>query len=364
MGYFKDITFNNYRNFTKSNFEFQQGCNIVIGKNGSGKTNILEGISLVERGRGFRKDKIINLINFNNKNKPFIINSSFKDNNIDYDIKIKNSENNFKEILLNGNKDTNSYKHFESLFSIMYFLPEMERLFVSSPSTRRNFVDRLIFTYIKNYNLIINQYRKAINERQVLLKNNSFDENWMQQIEISISKLGSTIYEKRVKFIKNLNFYLQDLNILKNFKNKFLLTIEDEFINSIKNFSIDDDQYMSKLKESRRNDFFTGGCSFGPHRSDFFGFRIEDNFNINQFSTGQQKTTILLIIIAQCKFLIDELKLQPIILLDEVCSHLDNINRDLLLYLTDNLGAQVFMTGTEKNLFSFLSTKANYCNIT
>ena len=72
----------------------------------------------------------------------------------------------------------------------------------------------------------------------------------------------------------------------------------------------------------------------------------------------------MLIIIAQCKYLIDCLSLKPIILLDEVCSHLDYVNRELLLYLIDNLSAQVFMTGTEESFFSFLSTKANYCNIT
>jgi DNA replication and repair protein RecF len=93
------------------------------------------------------------------------------------------------------------------------------------------------------------------------------------------------------------------------------------------------------------------------------GFRKKDNFNINQFSTGQQKTVILLIIIAQCKFLIGTLKLNPIILLDEICSHLDGVNRELLLYLVDQLNVQVFMTGTEKSFFSFLSTKANYYNI-
>ena len=73
---------------------------------------------------------------------------------------------------------------------------------------------------------------------------------------------------------------------------------------------------------------------------------------------------VLLIILAQSEYLINELNLHPIILLDEICSHLDDINRELLLYLTNQLKVQVFMTGTEKNFFSFLSTKAHYCNIT
>ena len=94
------------------------------------------------------------------------------------------------------------------------------------------------------------------------------------------------------------------------------------------------------------------------------GFNEEDNFNLNQLSTGQQKTIVLLLIIAQSEFLIKNLNLKPIILLDEICSHLDDDNRQLLLYLIEELDVQVFMTGTDKNFFSFLSTKANYCNIT
>ena len=110
----------------------------------------------------------------------------------------------------------------------------------------------------------------------------------------------------------------------------------------------------------------TGGCKIGPHRSDIIGYKINTNFTINQlFYRQQQKAAVLLmLIIAQCKYLIEENNLKPIILLDEVCSHLDNDNRELLLYLIDKLDVQVFMTGTEKRFFSFLSTKAYYYNIT
>ena len=58
--------------------------------------------------------------------------------------------------------------------------------------------------------------------------------------------------------------------------------------------------------------------------------------------------------------LINSLKRQPIVLLDEICSHLDIYNRDILLELINSLDVQTFITGTEKNFFSFLSTKASY----
>jgi DNA replication and repair protein RecF len=162
LGYFKNISFTNYRNFSKFHLDFGPSSNIIFGKNGSGKTNILEGISLFEKGRGLRKEKIYNLINFNNKNNEFKINTIFENQKTDLNISVYSLNQKLKKLAVNNSSENNSIKHFESLFSIIYFLPEMERLFVAPPSMRRNFLDRLIFTFNKDYNLTINNYKKSI----------------------------------------------------------------------------------------------------------------------------------------------------------------------------------------------------------
>ena len=66
--------------------------------------------------------------------------------------------------------------------------------------------------------------------------------------------------------------------------------------------------YLKGLKKNRKFDAILGGCRIGPHKSDIVGYNIKNNININQFSTGQQKAVILLIILAHCNFLINELK--------------------------------------------------------
>ncbi len=364
MGYFKNIKLLNYRNFSDRSFDFNGSCNVLIGKNGSGKTNILEAISLFEKGRGFRKEKIINLINFKNLDQGFNIQTIFQNQNSDYKISVFNSEQNLKKISVNDSLEKESIKFFESLFSIICFLPEMERLFLSSPSFRRNFLDRLIFSFDKRYNFIVNNYKKSIYERQILLKNNEPDESWLYKLEQNIVEFGSTIYQKRINHISHLNKILKEINLLKEFTHSFYLKLEDDLIYQNDKIENNNELYLQLLKNSREKDLFLNGCSIGPHRSDFRGFSVKNDFNVNQFSTGQQKTAILLIIIAHCKHLREHLNLKPIILLDEVCSHLDNFNRELLLYVINELNAQIFMTGTEKSFFSFLSTKAQYYNIT
>lgn len=364
MGYFQNINFNNYRNFSNSSFNFDKGCNVILGNNGSGKTNILEGISLFDKGRGFRKEKIYNLINYSNPNLGFKIHSIFQNKNIDFNINTFNSENNLKKISINNNIEVESTKHFQSLFSIIYFLPEMERLFVASPSSRRNFLDRLIFTSNKKYNTVINSYKKAVNERNLILKNITYDEHWIKIIEDNIVKFGSIIYKCREDQLQIINKILNTLNIAVKFSHNFFLKINDNFLEKNSHVYENSELYSSMIKNNRKIDFISRGCTVGPHLSDLSGYSLSNNFNVNQFSTGQQKTVILLIIIAQCKYLIDKLEFKPIILLDEVCSHLDYVNRELLLFLIEELSVQVFLTGTEKSFFSFLSTKAHYCNIT
>ena len=197
-----------------------------------------------------------------------------------------------------------------------------------------------------------------------MLKDLNYDHNWIQKIENNIAKFGNIIYQKRESHINVLNSIHKKINHSKNFSKNFILRIQDDFYEKNSKIYENKEAYLSELKINRKKDLFHGGCSIGPHHSDIIGFNEENNFNINQLSTGQQKTIVLLIIIAQSYYLINNLNLHPIILLDEICSHLDHNNRELLLYLINELKVQVFMTGTEETFFSFLSTKAHYCNIT
>ena len=367
MSYFQRLKLENYRNFKNFEICFAPGCNILVGKNGSGKSNILESISLFEKGKGFRNDKIKNFINYTSNRNNFKITSIFIDEKIEINLSLFNQINkngSIKKLLINNSSSNDSIRYFENLFSFIYFLPEMERLFLNSPSVRRNFLDRLIYTSDKNYKNLINNYKKNIFERQKILKNSSYDLDWIKNLEKKIADLGIQIYQKRFKHISIINSNIRDLDINKNFSYKILLSISDDlFKNENEDIINIYELYLRNLEDSRELDGIVGGCKIGPHKSDIVGYNIENNFNINQFSTGQQKTVILLIILAQCNFLIKEIKIKPIILFDEVCSHLDTENRELLLHLIEMLNVQTFITGSDKNFFSFLSTKATYYNI-
>jgi len=364
LNFFEKIKLKNFRNFEEFTINFSNKCNVIVGPNGSGKTNLLESISLFEKGRGFRKDLLKNMINNKTQDNMFLINSSFttQEKNLDLILSCALKENKLKKkLLVNGSNSKESVQHFERLYSVIWFLPEMERLFLDSPSLRRNFFDRLIYGANKDYLTLLNNYKKKIVERNMILKQSNYDINWIYQVENEIVDYGLKIYLMRTKHIKILNSEIKSLQIIdKNF-NSFELRINDNFLTGKETTEVDfRSKYLLNLKNSRNYDAIVGGCKIGPHKSNIHGFHLGKKLSLVLCSTGQQKAVILLLIIAQSKYLINSLNRQPIVLLDEVCSHLDEYNREILLGLINSLDVQIFITGTEKNFFSFLSTKASY----
>ena len=360
MGYFNSIDLINFRNFKDYSISFSKNCNVFYGKNGSGKTNILEGISLLTKGRGLRKDKFKNIVKKNCE--KFIIKADFQSEEIIYNLiaETENINNRFKKKLtVNNDKSSDSLELIYDKTPFLYFLPETERLFQSSPSIRRNLIDQFIYTSQNKYNKLVNRYNKFIQERSKILINKNNDESWLNQLEKSISLDALKIYSLREN---QLNVLINILNIyLKDFDLPF--KIDTKLIDKFYNNNFKNEEYENTLKSNRKIDSLVGGCAIGPHKSDYI-FSVNENSLVSQLSTGQQKTIILLMYLSQCKYLSEVKFKQPILLLDEVCSHLDDINRNVLLTLIETFKLQIFMTGTSENLFSFLSTNANFCNIT
>tara|TARA_B100001057_G_C22784794_1_gene925108 strand:+ start:469 stop:1557 length:1089 start_codon:yes stop_codon:yes gene_type:complete len=355
-----NINFTNFRNFTNYQISLDKKLNVFVGKNGSGKTNILEGLSLISKGRGIRNSSIFNLIKINQKN--FTVKSNLEIQNNDFDIKIstENRNNKYKKIItINDDLSKDSLEFLNQSISFLIFLPEMERLFQASPSYRRNFLDRLIFSSKNNYNKLINKYKKSIIERIKIIQKNNFDENWCNHIEKDICSLGLEIYNSRHNQLDFLNNNLKTLQKDYKFQLSIELSMKDNFYNNDLTY----EKYLSKLQESRAYDKKFGGTKIGPHKTDFVA-NINNEFEASLLSTGQQKTVVLTILLAQCNYLVNFKNINPILLFDEIGSHLDSNNRKILLDMINRFEIQFFLTGTDKNLFSFISTNAKFYNIT
>ena len=366
MNYLSLLRFYNFRNLEDQEIELFKSINVFIGNNGSGKTNILESLSLLNQGKGFRKEILFNIKKFN-KNEPWIIFSKYNNSKID-DIACsyeeKESGSLSKNLIINGTK-IKKIKNVDNFPIILWFIPEMESLFNGSPSYRRNFFDRIVFSFDTHFLDLMNSYLKLIKERSFILQNSHQDKNWLNEIEHNIAKKGIEITTKRKKTLEIINETFKKISSenkqIHECKISLVGKIEDNIINNSYEDSLN--KYINILDELRKEDSFRGGCGIGPHKSDFDTVYLKNNVKASFSSTGQQKEIILSIILCQSYCLMNIYKKTPIILLDEICSHLDDNTRGIILNLIKWLKTQVLITGTDKSHFSFLSKNVRFFDV-
>jgi len=121
--------------------------------------------------------------------------------------------------------------------------------------------------------------------------------------------------------------------------------------------------FANQLKESRPRDAITGGAALGPHKSDLRVVYAAKNMAADQCSTGEQKALLIGIILAHATLIRAERGAPPILLLDEVAAHLDEKRRAALYELLAALGGQVWLTGTDENLFDAVKDKAQFFEV-
>jgi len=123
------------------------------------------------------------------------------------------------------------------------------------------------------------------------------------------------------------------------------------------------EEYIKALKENRKVDFYRGSTSIGVHKTDLEVIYKEKNMIASLCSTGEQKSLLISIIFSVAKSYKNHTHLSPILLLDEVFSHLDNDKKESLSREIENLNSQTFMTGIDKSDFMTFSKDSCIINL-
>jgi len=199
--------------------------------------------------------------------------------------------------------------------------------------------------------MAILSYQKTINQK------------WLQQVEEKIAILISKITISRVQTIKYLNAELE--NLTNNYPKAFIFFAGEYEEFYIEHQSEDSliDLACNSLKNNRMIDQEKRITSSGSHKSDFRALFTSKNINVQFCSTGEQKSLLISLTLAQAKMLKKYNNRTPILLLDEILSHLDQENAYNLLSEIANLSLQCFMTGTSQKIFANISGLKTY-NIT
>lgn len=327
------VRIRNFRSHKDSEYIFLDNVNIISGKNGAGKTTILEAIHYSFRGVSFKatdKDILkhnqpwwsieailtnnkIRKISYNSqvlqKRKKFII-----DDNIFYRMPTKNK------------------------LPVVLFEPDHLRLLNGSPQRRRQFIDNFICQIDPGYQNTLNKYERALKQRNTILKNLNNKKDDLFVWDMALCEYGSEIINQRILFIERINKQISD--IYKNISGtKDIITVHysNTLIDNIK------DRLFKDLDSNYNKDKILGFTTTGPHRHDVF-FYINDSPALSVASRGEIRTILLSLKYLEVVLIEEISKQSPIILLDDVYSELDDDRQKGISQLTSK--NQVIITTT------------------
>lgn len=335
----KDLYLRNYRNLKNFDINAAGSKVFILGDNGSGKTNILESISLLSPGRGLRSAKLDEICN----NEASNFEAGF---NIYGLLGLSRAVISFdrssskKSIEFNEKKIPSS--DLTSLYSIIWLTPQMEWLFIGPSSDRRRFFDRIIYLFDHLHASRMNKYEYYLKERMKILQFSPHNKEWLDLIELKLSEVALEIVRKRREIA---NLLQQSLDALISPFPKASITISGDYSD------MDLEWFKAQFCNSRIDDKNSGRSNFGPHRSDLLVFYASKNIQAKFCSTGEQKAMLISLTIAQILALRAlSNRYSPILLLDEIFVHLDNERREYLADFLNKYESQFWITSTEEGL--------------
>ena len=176
----------------------------MLEKNGVGKTNILEAISLFSPRKGLRNSKIEEFENHHN-NLGWNITINFSLDNLDYQFSsTKDPQKKTRNLLINK-EILKKQQNITNYANIIWLTPIYDSIFIAEKSFRRKFFDRVVFNLFPEHLNNLMRYDYYLRERMNILKQGNYDEVWISKIELSLSELNSSIANSRVQMIKYLN---------------------------------------------------------------------------------------------------------------------------------------------------------------
>ena len=356
--YIKKLSLKNFRNHTNLNLNLKNSSILLYGGNGSGKTNVLEAISLLNQGKGLRKANIEHFLyqekNYDNNTKSWGVNIDFVSPNGLFNIGtgLKNTGSN-KSRIAKVNSDYTPMSSLGEILNISWITPQLCVLILSNMSEKRRFIDRLTMAIDSLHLNRVYKYDKLFRQRNKILIQPNYDKTWLDTIESKISELSISIIARRLDLLDELenlyNFELKNNHLTEHFPSfGIIINGKIETLLSEKPAVEVEDYIKSELKKSRYDSELSVS---GPNNSIIEIFNRLDNKNIDISSTGEQKLILISIVLSHARLLNNKFNMAPILLLDDIIEHLDKKYRKALFLEVSRHNAQSWFTSTSKDSF-------------
>lgn len=339
--YLQKLSLVNFKNIAGADLEFSPNLNFFVGRNGSGKTNLLDAIHYLSLCKSYFNP--IDSQNINYDEDFFVIDGH-------YDLKGKEEKiycgvkRNHKKKFKKNDKEYDRLADHIGSFPLVMISPADADFINGGSETRRRFIDSIISQFDKDYLDTLINYNKVLSQRNAMLKifaeKGNFDAATMEPYDVQMSILGTKVYDRRKAFIDEFIPVFQE--------HYEFISGGREIVGIDYQSQLNDSGMEELLRNAIRKDRAVTHTTVGIHKDDL-SFTIAGH-PIKKFgSQGQQKSFLLALKLAEFDFMQKVKGFPPVLLLDDIFDKLDNERVGQLISLVSKEGfGQVFVTDTQR----------------
>ena len=306
------LTVTNIRSHTEKTIDLSADTTVLAGKNGIGKTSLLEAIYIALQGTSFKGTDMEVL----RHDEPWYRIDLLLDDDTVRTVTFDPSRTSGKK-RFNIHEKISYRLSSRDKYPVVLFEPEDLRLLHGSPSRRRLFIDRFIMQIDPTYSITLRKYERALKQRNSLLKRDVVRKEDLFVWNMALSEYGSAIVDKRIYAIELLN-----KSLTKHYST--IAQTDDAITVHYSHTSIDNSmqKFLNELEKSAERDQILGYTSIGPHRHDIV-FQFNDRPALTVASRGEVRSIIISLKQIEIDLISQATGTFPITLLDDVFSDLD-----------------------------------------
>ena len=349
----RSLAAENFRNLETFRIEPGPRFNLIEGRNGQGKTNLLEAVFLLGAFRSPREAKHPELVRFGEERAAVI--GEIERREVSRTIEVRISREG-KKVVLDGKPITRLPASFIHLNAVLFGPDDLE-LTKAGPDVRRRFLDRATYAVWPEHLAALRAYNEALKSRNKILRDakirgQTADGDVLSAFEGELARHGARIEQRRFQFLQAF---------LPHFLEAFTRITDGELAGGIVHVPsgiIDPAVTHDRLEQVEREfgatwerqrgaDMRQGWTRSGPHADELDLF-IDQRPARTFASQGQHRAFVLAMKIAELLRIQEAIGVYPIFLLDDVSSELDERRNALLMETLDRGGGQVFITTTDR----------------
>ena len=356
-----------FRNYASLSLNVGPAPVVLTGANGSGKTNLLEALSLLTSGQGLRRAPYPELARMGQAGWAVAARLVTPLGPVDIGTGLvaeTDTGRGGRIVRIDGETQSGSGALADHI-EMIWLTPAMDGLFTGPASDRRRFLDRLISGLDPSYRSLLGQFERAMQQRNRLLADDVRDGARFEGFERIMAEAGVAVAAARAVAVAELSAAIMQRRDVAHgalfpWAELALVGTLEAGLASRPALDVEDD-YISLLAGARERDRAAGRTLDGPHRSDLMVGHGPKEMPAKVCSTGEQKALLIGLVLAHCDLVGQRREgAAPILLLDEIAAHLDPARRAALFEEIVALGGQTWMSGTDPEAFAALGDRAQF----